>query len=128
MTGALPDAIAHDAVRIHVPSLVDDEPEVLFGGQTHHHPQPVPMGGVEQRAGRHGVGDPDGIEAVGHHLREVPFDGLEVVILVSIGVGSERAIRDAADIQFLAAGDQELAVNRRTGPRDGFERNWRRRR
>src|SRR5207244_2913235 len=45
MTCALPDAIAHDAVRVHIPSFVDDEPEVLLGGQAHHHAPPVPRGG-----------------------------------------------------------------------------------
>src|SRR3989442_15427971 len=113
MTGALTYSVAHHAIRVHIPSLVDDEPEVLFGGQAHHHPEPVPMCGVEQRARRHGVGDWHSVEADGDHLSEIAFVDVEVVILVSIRIRAEGSIADAAHIQLAVAGDQELTLDGR---------------
>src|SRR2546425_5389114 len=120
MTGALTYSVAHHAMRVYIPSLVDDEPEVLLGRQAHHHPEPVPICGVEQRARRHGVGDSHRVEAVGHHLSEIPFDDVEVVILVSVRVRSERSIGDAAHIQLVVAGDQELTLDGRAAPAERF--------
>src|ERR687886_939622 len=69
---------------------------------------------VEQGPGRHSVRDAHGIEADCRHVRKVPLDHLEAVILVSVLVGPERAIRDATHIELFVSDKQELAPNPRS--------------
>src|SRR5207245_9070348 len=52
----------------------------------------VPRRDVEQRAGRHRVGDADGVEAVRRHLSKVSLDGREVVILGAARPSSETLL------------------------------------
>src|SRR5207253_7655326 len=90
---------------------VDDITDILLGTEPDHDPQTVPRGDVQERAGRSGVGDPDGVDPVCRHQREVPLHGGEIMVLVSRRVWSERPVRHTPHVQLLVADKEELAAH-----------------
>ncbi len=93
-----------------VAATVDQEPDVLLGAEPDHHVQPASGRQVEQRPRRHRVRNPDRVDPGGGHQGEVALDHPEVVILTTLGVRREGAIRDAADAQLGVADEEELAA------------------
>src|SRR5438034_7115463 len=86
-------------------------------------------GEIEQRARRHGVGDPHRVDPVGRHLREIGVDRLQVAVFLVVLVGPEGAVGDAADVEGRVAYEEELATHLgpgtlrdRAGARQGFRR------
>jgi len=112
--------------RLHVRTArrpVQDVADVLLGAEPDHDSEPVSQRDVEQRAGWRRVRNPNGVDPVRRHQREVPLHQREVVVFVPVGVGSERAVGDAVDVELGVAEEEELAAHRRPGDgnRDGGE-------
>src|SRR5207245_9078027 len=104
---------------------IDEETHILFGGEPHHDPEPVPVRGVEQGSRWGRVRNADGVEAVGCHLGEVAFDDLWAMVFAPAGVGLERTVRDAAHVQRPIARNQELAPYLWPDERRGEDRRTR---
>ena len=86
---------------------------MLLPRQADHDAQAVLRGEVEQPERRRRVGA-HGVDPAGRHLREVLRHALEVGELLPVLVGPERAVGDAADVELLVAGVQELARRARS--------------
>src|SRR5262245_48012007 len=114
VAGQAPDALAYQPDHIGRPLAVDQISRIVLGAQPHHDVQSMALGGVQQCAGRHGVWDANGVEIVPRHLREVPLDDGEIVVLATLGIRPERPVGDAAHPQLLVADEEELATRPRT--------------
>ena len=108
-------AIAHlcGHQRLHVGRAlpVDQVPDVLLGGESDHDAEAVALRDVQERAWRHRMGDAHGVDAGRRHLAEVALHLREVLVLIPLGVGRERAVGDAADVELLVPDEQELPAN-----------------
>ena len=114
MTGALPDPRAHERLDFGLRLLsVDQQAEVLLGGQPHHDSEAVLPRDVEQGARRHRVRDADGVDATRGHLREVRLDDGGVVILAAVRVRAECPVGDAAHEELVVTDENELAAHLR---------------
>src|SRR5439155_20724751 len=92
---------------------VDEEAQILLGGQPHHDPEAMPRGRVEQGTGGLRVRNAAGVDPVRGHLGEVPLDHVRVVVLVAVRVGGKRAVGHAADVELRVAGEEEFAPHGR---------------
>src|SRR5215203_5140422 len=73
---------------------VNEEPDILFGRQPDHNPQPMLLSDVEDVAGRRRVRDPNGVDSEpGHHL-EVLVELVYPLIFFLFSVRPERTIAD----------------------------------
>ena len=113
MTGTASDPRPDQRGDVRGALPVDEEAYVLLGRKPRHDPQAVAQRGVEQRAWRRRVGDPDGVDSDGRHPSEVAFDLPEIVILVPFLVRTEGAVRDTPHVELLAAHKEELARHAR---------------
>src|SRR5207244_5533302 len=121
MPGTAAYLVANHRLDVGCAAAVDDVPDVLFGAESDHDAQAVTRRDVEERAGRHRVGNAHGVDAVRGHVGKVSLDGRDVVILVAARVGSESAIGHAAHVQLFRADEEELPSHARSrgGRRDG---------
>ena len=92
---------------------VDQETQILFRRESHHHPQAVPRRRVEQGGWGHGVRNADRVEARGRHLRKVAIDDIRLVVFAPAGVRAKRPVGDAADEECLLAGEDKFAPHLR---------------
>jgi hypothetical protein len=67
---------AHQLLDIGSTLFVDEEAKIPLGGEAHHDPKPIPMGGVEQWARRRGEHS-DSVQSSRRHLREVALHNFE---------------------------------------------------
>src|SRR5207244_3438920 len=100
-------------------AAVYEIPDVLLRREPHHHPEPVPPRGIEERGGRRRVGNADRVEAGGRDLRQVALHHGEVVILAPLGVRLERAVGHAPHVELLVTDEQELAARAHARGVDG---------
>ena len=105
---------------------IDQIPDVLLSREADHDVEAVALGDVEQRAGRHRMGNADGGDPIGRHGREVPLHHREIVVLAAVGGRGEGAVGDPTDVEFLVADEQEFPTRagaaERRRPGDGVGR------
>ena len=116
----------HDLCDVGRAPPVDQEADVLLGRETDHDAQTMLRGEIEQRARRHGVGDPYRVDPVGRHLREIGVDRFQVAVFLVVLVGPEGAVGDAADVEGRVAHEEELATHLGPGTLRGARQGFRR--
>src|SRR4029453_17173529 len=110
VTGALLDLRADQRRDLGEGFLpVDEEAEILFGRQPHDDPETIPPGGLQQGARRHRVRDTNGVDPVRRHVREVPLNHVEVVVLAPTRIWAKRPVADAANVELRGTHEEELA-------------------
>ncbi len=113
MARARADLGAHHLLDVRRVGPVYEKADILLRREADHDAEAMAVGGVQQRARRHGVRDADRVEAVGRHLSEVALDDLEVAILVAVLIGAECAIGDPADPELIVVNVQKLPARTR---------------
>ena len=108
MAGAGAHFGADQCLDVGRAAAIDQIADVLLGRKADHDAEAVALGDVEQRAGRHRVGDANGGDPIVRHGGEVPFHHREVEVLAAVGGGREGPVGDATDVQLLVADEQEL--------------------
>ena len=119
MTRAALNLRANQRLDVRGAAAVDEISHVLLGREPDHDVQAVPRRNVEQRPGRHRVGNAHGVDAVRRHLGKVPLDLRDVVVFVALRIRLERAVGHAADGKLLVAEEEELAAHARAGSPGG---------
>ena len=126
VTGTLADSLADQRLDLgHLLLAIDEEAHILFGGQSHHDPESVPLGHVEQGARRGRVRNADGVDPVRGHLGEVALNDVQVVVLVAARIGAKRPIGHAANVEFFVADEDEFAADDRPGEHRSGDRRAR---
>lgn len=74
----------------------------LLDREADHNPQPVSLGGIEKRARRHRMWNPNSVDAKSRHLGKIALYQLIICILAAALVRPERAVGDAAHEEGLA--------------------------
>ena len=87
---------------------VVQECDGAFDRQADHDAKPVSLCGVQHPAWRRSI-CADAVDTVGRHQGEVPLHHRRGRELVSPIVGLESPVGDAANVEFLAADEDELA-------------------
>ena len=122
--GALPGHAADQRLDLaHVPLPIDEQAQVLLGGERDHDPKALSLGGVEQGSRRHRVRNAHSIEAARRHLGEVALYEVEALVLATVWAGGERPVSHATHVDLFIAGEEELALHAGSDvQRDGGER------
>jgi hypothetical protein len=119
MVGTRAHLTPKQRVDVRCAPAVDEIPDVLLGGEPHHHPEAVAPSRIEQRPRRCRMRDPHRVEPGRRHLRHVALDHREVVILVAFGVRLERAVGHSAHVELLIPDEEELSSDARACGRAG---------
>ncbi len=90
--------------------------DMLFPGDPNHHSQAVLLGKIKKPSRRCCI-SANGVDAVCGHLRKVCRRHPEIKFIVRF-IRPERAVCNAADVEFIFSDRYELARNGR--PRDPF--------
>ena len=109
-TGA--DGLSHTIDDVARTAPLVEKRDVLFPRQADHHIQAVTMSGVEQPARRDGI-CAETVGSGGGNLGEIALNGFFVVIFRLAPAGTERPIRDPANIKFAAANIEEFSNDAR---------------
>ena len=113
MPGDRAHLLADDASDVRRRVAVDQVADVLLGREPDHDAEAVALREVEELGRRHRVRDPDDVDAVRGHLREVVVDRGQVVVLAPVRVRLEGAVADPADAEPVVADAEVLPANAR---------------
>src|SRR5690242_1354474 len=86
---------------------------MLFPWQTYHHPQTVALCRIEEPARRYGIGA-DGVQTAVCYLGKVLLDGLGILILIAICIGTKRPISDTPNPEFFVPNEKKFPLYLRT--------------
>src|SRR6476660_6792289 len=79
-------------------------------------------GYIQQKPGRHGVGDAYGVDSIRSHLSKIPLDDFYVLVFPTLLIGPEGPISHAFDEEFFTSNEDELPAHLRAsgGLNDGI--------
>jgi len=103
-----PYSFQHDSLEVRACFLrVDEVTDILLRRNPHHDAEPMTQRGIEERARRHGVRNPQGIDAAGFHLCEIAFDLIYVAIFSLFRIGPEGAIVNALSVKLFLPNEEK---------------------
>src|ERR1043165_9043399 len=113
MTSTGPHTSPHACLDAPGALFVIEKGHMLFPGQTYHHPQTVALCRIEEPARRYGI-RADGVQAALRHLGKVLLDGLGIMILIAISIGTKRPISDPPNPELVVPNEKKFPLHLRT--------------
>jgi hypothetical protein len=95
------------------PFFVIEKSHMLFPWQTYHNPQTMALCRIKEPARWDSIGT-DGVQTIARHLGKVMFDGLGVMIFMTVCIRAKRPVRDPPDPQFGIPHEKKFALHVRS--------------